>query len=109
MRILLDHDVPQPLRHHLQDHETHTAAYRGWDGLRNGDLLEAAVDAGYDLLITCDQRMRYQQNLALYDITVITVMGGRWPHIRQNLDLIRDALVGALRGDANPVHLRPEV
>ena len=81
----------------------------GGDGLRNGDLLEAAVDAGYDLLITCDQRMRYQQNLAYYDITVITLMGGRWPHIRQNLDLIRDALAGAVRGEANPVHLRPEV
>lgn len=105
MRILLYHDVPQPLRHQLRDHETQIAAYRGWDGLRNGDLPEAAVDAGYDLLITCDQRMRYQQNIAYYDITVI---GGRWPHIRQNLDLNRDALAGAVRGEANPVHLRPE-
>ena len=108
MRIFLDHDVPQPLRHQLQDHEVHTAAYRGWDGLRNGDLLEAAAGAGYDLLITCDQRMRHQQNLNQYDITVITVMGGRWPHIRQNVDLILDALPSAVRGEANPVHLRPE-
>lgn len=108
MRILLDHDVPQPLRYHLQGHETHTAAYLGWDGLRNGDLLEAAAGAGYDLLITCDQRMRYQQNLAHYDITVVTIMGGRWPQIRQNIDIIRDALSGAVPGGANPVHLPPE-
>ncbi|MYC36179.1 MAG: hypothetical protein F4X66_04615 [Chloroflexi bacterium] len=79
MRILLDHDVPQPLRHRLQDHEVHTAAYRGWDGLRNGHLLEAAAGAGYDLLITCEQRMRHQQNLSQYDITVVTVMGVAGP------------------------------
>ena len=108
MKILLDHDVPQPLRFLLKDHDTHTAAYRGWDGLRNGELLEAAAHAGYDLLITCDQRMRHQQNLSRYNITVITVMGGRWPHIRQNIDLIRGALSSAVRGEANPVHLRPE-
>ena len=109
MRILLDHDVPQPLRYHLEDHETHTAAYRGWGGLRNGDLMDAAAAAGYDLLITCDQRMRHQQDLAHYEITVVTIMGDRWPHIRQNIELIRDALSSAVRGAANPVYLDPEV
>ena len=64
MRILLDHNVPHGLRNALPDHEVYTAGYRGWSRLENGDLLEAAAGDGYDILLTCDQGMRHEQELA---------------------------------------------
>ena len=54
MKLLLDHSVPQPLRHHLPDHDVQTAEYLGWETLRKGNLIRNAVQEGYDLLITCD-------------------------------------------------------
>lgn len=69
MKILLDHTVPHGLRGNLNDHVVHTANYLGWGELRNGDLLEAASNQSYDILITCDQGMRHEQNLSRYDVT----------------------------------------
>lgn len=108
MKILLDHNAPQGLRNALTDHEVHTSGYLGWNRLENGDLLEAAAHHGYDMLITCDQGMRYEQNLGRYDITVLTIMSGDWNLIRENIDLLRDGMRAAVRGEANPVHIRPQ-
>ena len=105
MRILLDHNVPHGLRNALTDHEVHTANYRGWSRLENGDLLEATTGDGYDILLTCDQGMRHEQELGRYDITVVTLMSGDWNVIRQNVDLINQGLATAVRGEANPVQL----
>ena len=107
MKILLDHNTPHGLRRELNNHEVHTADYRGWSELRNGDLLEAAARDGYDILITCDQGIRYQQDLGRYDITILTLMDVDWNIIRHNIGLIRQAIETAVRGEANPVHLRP--
>jgi hypothetical protein len=62
MRILFDQATPVPIRPYLERHAVRTAAQQGWDRLRNGDLLTAAEDAGFDLLLTTDKNMRYQQN-----------------------------------------------
>ena len=64
MKILFDQGTPAPLRRYLAGHSVDTAYERGWSDLRNGDLLTEAEINGYDLLITTDQNMRYQQNLA---------------------------------------------
>ncbi len=108
MKILLDHNVPHSLRGNLNDHVVHTVNYLGWGELRNGDLLEAASNQGYDILITCDQGMRREQNLSRYDVTLVTVTSGDWNIIRQNIDLIRQAIETAVQGEANPVDLRPQ-
>jgi hypothetical protein len=63
MRVLFDQSTPEPLRHFLHRHSVDTAYERGWSALSNGDLLKAAEDASYDLFITTDQNLRYQQNL----------------------------------------------
>ena len=55
MRILLDHSAPQRLRSLLPEHEVQSAAFRGWERLENGHLLQAAHDEGYEMVITCDQ------------------------------------------------------
>jgi len=63
MRVLLDENLPQKLRLHLGQHEVMTTAYRGWAGWSNGQLVSAADEAGFDVLITADQGLNYQQNL----------------------------------------------
>ena len=108
MKILLDHNAPHGLRRELNDHEVHTADYLGWSGMRNGDLLEAAAKDGYDMFITCDQGIPYQQNLGRYDITLLTLMNGDWNIISRNISLIRLAIETAVRGEANPVYMPPE-
>lgn len=63
MRILLDHGVPARLRDSLRDHTVATAYEMGWAGLDNGTLL-ISTEAAFDALVTRDQNLRYQQNLA---------------------------------------------
>ena len=48
MRILLDHNIPESLRHLITDHEVHTAHYLGWDTLRNGELLRRTAESARD-------------------------------------------------------------
>jgi hypothetical protein len=55
-RILLDENVPHDLRHHLGQHETMTVAYAGFAGYKNGQLLDAAEAAGFDVLVTVIER-----------------------------------------------------
>ena len=63
MRILLDECVPWPVRHCLVGHQCTTVQQQGWGGWKNGDLIRRA-EAKFDLFITSDQNMQYQQNLA---------------------------------------------
>lgn len=63
MLVLFDHGTPKGLAQALPGHMVHTARSRGWNTLSNGALLSAAEEAGFDLLLTTDRRIRYQQNL----------------------------------------------
>jgi hypothetical protein len=63
MRILFDQGTPLPLRRLLIGHSVETAFEKGWATLDNGDLLSAAENASYELFVTTDQNLRYQQNL----------------------------------------------
>ena len=92
MRILLDHSVPRPLKHNLPAHNTDTAAERGWHELHNGALLDRAEDAGYELLITADQQMPFQQNFARRSIRILILTTNSWPTLRQHLDEINRAI-----------------
>jgi hypothetical protein len=62
MRILFDQATPVPIRPYLEGHTVRTATQQGWDKLRTGDLLTAAEQAGFDILLTTDKNMRYQQS-----------------------------------------------
>lgn len=70
MKILFDECVPWPLRKLLAEHECTTAALCGWGGFKNGDLIRLA-EAGFDLMITSDQNLRYQQNLSGRKIAIL--------------------------------------
>jgi hypothetical protein len=73
MRIIFDQATPVPIRPYLQNHSLRTAAQEGWDKLRNGDLLTAAEAAGFDLLLTTDKNICYQQNLAGRRIAIVVL------------------------------------
>lgn len=92
MKISFDQGTPVPLRRHLVGHSVHTAYKLGWAKLSNGDLLDAAERAGYQLLITTDQNLRYQQNLASRQIAILVLSSTSWPRIRLRVDEIRKAV-----------------
>ena len=79
MRILFDQGTPVPLRRWLAAHRVETAWQCGWAELSNGDLLSAAESAGFDLLVTTDQNLRYQQNLSARRIAILVLTVANWP------------------------------
>jgi hypothetical protein len=76
-RVILDHCVPRPFRDLLADCSASTAHELGWSGLKNGELLSAAEAAGFEILITADRNLRYQQNLADRQIAIIELPTNR--------------------------------
>jgi hypothetical protein len=73
MRILFDHGTPSGIAKSLLGHEVTEAIERGWDRISNGTLLKLAEEAGFDLLLTTDKNMRYQQNLTGRKITIVVL------------------------------------
>ena len=74
MKILFDHCVPIPLRRELPGHDIKTAREMRWEGLKNGKLLGEAQVAGFDVFLTVDQNIRYQQNLQGHAIAVVVMI-----------------------------------
>ena len=73
MRVLLDECVPRRLKRALPGHEVHTVTERGWSGVKNGELL-ALADAEFDVFLTIDQNLKYQQNLTAFRIAVVLLV-----------------------------------
>ena len=92
MRILFDQGTPAPLRELLQQHDISTAYERGWSKLTNGELLDAAERDGFEVLVTTDSRLRYQQNLSARGIAIVCLLSTSWPRIRRVSSLIVDAI-----------------
>jgi predicted nuclease of predicted toxin-antitoxin system len=83
MKILFDANTPAPLARFLRGHEVVRADELGWQGLENGALLDAAEQAGFDLLLTCDQNVQYQQNLAGRKLALVILSSNHWPTLRR--------------------------
>jgi len=64
------------------------ALERGWDRFVNGDLLDAAEAAGFELLPTADKNLRYQQNLAGKKITIVVLGNAQWPVLRRHVETV---------------------
>ena len=103
MKILFDQGTPVPLRRTLVGHHVVTAYEAGWSTLRNGQLLATAEAAAYDLLITTDQNLRYQQNLAGRRIAILVLGTTSWPRMQRHLDRIREAVEQMTQGDYREV------
>ena len=76
MRLLLDECVPKRLRRELPGHEVRTAPEMGWAGKENGALL-AAAESEFDVLVTVDQKLKYQQSMAGRNIAVVVLVARR--------------------------------
>jgi hypothetical protein len=77
MVILFDHGTPRSIARWLRDHVVVEAVARGWDRLSNGALLKAAEDAGFELLLSTDENIRYQQNLGGQRIAIVILGNSR--------------------------------
>jgi hypothetical protein len=98
MRILFDQGTPVPLRQFLAHHEITTAYECGWSKLKNGELLNASEKEGFELLVTTDSNLKYQQNLKSRRIAIIVLSTTSWPRIRQAIDTVILAIDGAAEG-----------
>ena len=98
MLILFDQGTPVGIRECLQGHTIRTAYQQGWSTLLNGELLKAAEDAGFDLLLTTDKNLVYQQNLKNRKIAVVALSRNKWSLIQPMLQQISDAVNAAKPG-----------
>ena len=98
MRILFDQGTPAPLRRHLHPHTVDTTAERDWSTVTNGDLLKLAEEDGYEVFVTTDQNLRYQQNLTGRRLGIVVLMGTSWPRIQQHISDILAAIVQVVGG-----------
>ena len=92
MKILLDENLPHKLRLHLPNHETTTAVYVGFGGFKNGALLQAAEDAGFDVLITGDLSLEYEQNMAARKIAIVSLSANSWNIVKHHAAKIASAV-----------------
>ena len=98
MRVLFDQATPAPIRAHLEGHEVKTVAEEGWSTLKNGELLAAAEAASFDVLLTTDKNIRYQQNLANRKIAIAVIGEQQWPKLQPYVSLVVDAVNSATSG-----------
>ena len=105
MLILLDHSTPAPLRYALSGHIVVEAIERGWERLANGELLTIAESSGFDILITADKNIRYQQNLSGRKISLIVLGNAQWPTLRRYTSRIAEAVNAATPGSCAEVEI----
>ena len=102
-RVLFDHCTPKPLRRHLVGYEVRTCFQEGWSALRNGELLAAADAARFDIFITADQNLRYQQNLGSRRIAIVELPTNRLVLIESLAPAIQRALANTIPGSYESV------
>lgn len=92
MRVLFDQGTPVPLRRYLHPHIVDTANEKGCSRLQNGELLDHAEANQYDVFITTDTNIRYQQNLTSRLIRILVLTTTSWPRIQGKTETVRAAL-----------------
>lgn len=98
MRVLFDQGVPRGLAALLSGHEVTEARQLNWERISNGALLKLAEEAGFDLLVTTDKNLRYQQNLADRKISLVVLGQSAWWLVQQHLEAIGEAVNAATPG-----------
>ncbi len=98
MKILFDQGVPAPLRLFLEGHTVATAFEMRWAGLQNGELLRSTENE-LDALVTTDQSLRYQQNLAGRRLAILVLPTTSWPRIKAHVLEVAEAVAGLRPGD----------
>jgi hypothetical protein len=104
VKILLDECVPWPFARYLTGHECRPVQLSGWAGVKNGDLLRLA-EPTFDLFITSDQNLAYQQNLAGRRIAILELSTNKLRRIVANVGLIQTAISSIQPGDYRRLEL----
>ena len=92
MKILFDQGTPVPLRKYLPSETIDTVYEKGWHTLQNGDLLLKAEQERYDVLVTTDGNLSYQQNLSGRKIGILVILSTSWPKIEKKVEEIQAIL-----------------
>ena len=95
MKVLLDENLDPRLRSELTGHDVITTTYAGWGGLRNGELLITAENAAFDVFVTADRNLSYQQDLDQRRIAIVVLTAHSWKIIKNHLAAIRGAVDAA--------------
>lgn len=103
MKILFDTCVSRPLQQCLTTHQVIRAQPQGWGELRNGDLLNAAESAAFELFVTADKNLRYQQQLTGRRIAVLVLPSNSWPILRELTSAIAEAVDTMKPGDYHEI------
>lgn len=103
MKVLLDENLAHRLRKNLGAHEVFTVNFKGWAGLKNGDLLRTAENNGIEVFLTGDQTVTYEQNLTERTIAIVTLSSVEWDILKHHLPLIITAIDNALPGSFQAV------
>ena len=108
MLVLFDNGTPRTLARSLPNHTVKEARAQGWEELENGALLNAAEAAGFDIIVTTDKNIRYQQNLSERKIALVVLGKGRWSLMRRTLVQIAEAVNAARPGSYTEVDIPDE-
>jgi hypothetical protein len=98
-------EPPAPLRYALKGHVVVEAIERGWDRPVNGELIAVAEAAGFDLLLTTDKNIRYQQNLTGREIAFVVLGNQQWPTLRRYVEKVVAAVDAATPGSYTEVEI----
>jgi hypothetical protein len=108
MLVLFDNSTPRTLAKYLLPHHTITEARaRGWGELENGALLDAAEKAGFEVFVTADKNLSYQQNLSGRKIAIVVLGKGRWSLMKPHVAQIVAAVDAATPGSFAEVEIPP--
>jgi hypothetical protein len=91
VRVLLDESVPVQIRKALPGHEVKTSVEIGWRGISNGELLDCAEAAGFDLLIIADKNFQYQQNVTGRRVAILQLWTNHRPTLEKHFEHILTA------------------
>ena len=97
MRILIDESVPRHLKQLLSEHAIYTVQDMGWAGIKNGALL-AKANAEFEVLLTADRKLRFQQNLSGLDLVIVVFPSNRLGVVKALAPRLREILPTLERG-----------
>jgi hypothetical protein len=105
VRILFDQGTPVPLRQFLTHHEVATAYECDWSRLKNGELLDAAEKEGFEVLVTADSNLHYQQNLKSRRIAIVVLSTPSWPRIQRAIHAVAAVIDAASQGSYKEIEI----
>ena len=95
MKLLLDENLPKRLKRDFPQHEVFTVRDKGWNGIRNGDLLTLMIKEGFDALLTFDKNLQHQQNFEKHSICVFVLVAKN--NIYSELTILSAAILNRLQ------------